>query len=159
MTRAASSIPLLRLRRDARRQAEHDSSEASCARPPLPPRPRTRGDCRFGARPCPWLSCRYHLAMEVTSAGTVRLPHPHASLAELEETCVLDVAELGARQLHHHRGPLGANSGGSHHWTTLERIGLLLNVTRERVRQIEVRALRKVAAALEALGHGREDLL
>lgn len=37
------------------------------------PRPTTRGDCGQEARPCPWVGCRHHLALEVAeSKGTKR---------------------------------------------------------------------------------------
>lgn len=37
------------------------------------PRPTTRADCEQEARPCPWVGCRHHLALEVAeSKGTQR---------------------------------------------------------------------------------------
>lgn len=101
-------------------------------------RPRVRADCLpggcNGARPCPWAGCAFHLALSVTDAGSLRLEHPGREVWELAETCALDVAERGG--------------------ATLEEVGDLVNLTRERVRQIEVRAarrLRRPAAALEGL--------
>lgn len=32
-------------------------------------RPRTRGDCKDGPRPCPWVSCRHHLLLEIAKHG------------------------------------------------------------------------------------------
>jgi hypothetical protein len=32
------------------------------------PRPTTRAECRDEARPCPWVSCRHHLLLEVEEA-------------------------------------------------------------------------------------------
>ncbi|MGN6107941.1 MAG: hypothetical protein ACTHU0_22725 [Kofleriaceae bacterium] len=32
------------------------------------PRPKTRADCRAEARPCPWVSCRHHLLLEVAAS-------------------------------------------------------------------------------------------
>jgi hypothetical protein len=91
----------------------------------VPPPPATRGDCQGGPRPCPMASCRYHLAIEVVGRkGSLLLNHPHRELDELPATCALDVADEGT--------------------TTLERVAELLNLTRERVRQIEVIALAKV---------------
>ena len=48
-------------------------------------RPKTRSDCRNGPRPCPWTSCRLHLAS--------------FSSASSQETCALDVADRGAHTL------------------------------------------------------------
>jgi hypothetical protein len=79
-------------------------------------RPATRGDCAGGQRPCPWVSCRHHLYLDVSEDGAVRLNFPHLEPWELEQTCSLDVAEDER---------------------ALERVGAMLNVTRERVRQLE----------------------
>lgn len=84
-------------------------------------RPKKRGDCENGPRPCPWALCKYHLYLDVNPhTGTIRFNHPDKELWELEETCALDLT--GEEQ-------------------TLQRIGELLNVTRERARQIEMRGI------------------
>lgn len=87
-------------------------------------RPRTRGDCIGGPRPCPWASCRYHLALDLSDEGHgIKFNFPDAAddFSDLPETCALDVAEQGD--------------------VTLEQVGEYLNVTRERIRQIEISAL------------------
>ena len=78
-------------------------------------RPQTRAECPTG--PCPWVSCRYHLYLDVGRRGELILNQPGKEPDELEETCALDLAE---------RGPM-----------TLAEIGELLSVSREAVRQIE----------------------
>lgn len=88
-----------------------------------PPLPETRGQCRGGIRPCPHTQCDYHLWL-VRRVRTEQGMRPHTSLAEMPETCSLDVADR-----------LGS---------TLEQVGHILSLTRERVRQIEVRALAKL---------------
>lgn len=87
-------------------------------------RPRTRGDCQEGLRPCPWVGCRHHLFLDVTPAGNVTTNFPDLEVEQLVETCALDVADQGGE--------------------TLEATGEVLNVTRERIRQIEVRALARL---------------
>lgn len=55
-------------------------------------RPKTRGDCAGGPRPCPWASCRYSLLLDVTEGGTIKV---NGELEEMRETCALDVADRG----------------------------------------------------------------
>jgi hypothetical protein len=93
-----------------------------------PDRPRTRGDCVGGERPCPWVSCRHHLALDVTSAGSLRIAYPDVELEDMAATCSLDVADQGGM--------------------ALEDIGEVVNLNRERVRQIEEKALRRVKFGL-----------
>lgn len=109
-----------RAARAARRHAEQHARTAQQAEDDATlaehERPRTRGDCEGGPRPCPWAGCRYHLALEINpETGKIKLQH--SEVWELEHTCALDVAERGGM--------------------TLEQVGSVLNVTRERVRQIE----------------------
>jgi hypothetical protein len=92
-------------------------------------RPRTRADCARIPRPCPFALCRHHLALEVSHAGGLKENFPGVEFYELEETCSLDVAERGG--------------------LTLEAVGRLVNVTRERLRQMETAALLKLRTGIE----------
>jgi len=95
------------------------------------PRPRTRGDCAGVERPCPFISCQHHLYLDVSPrTGAIKLNYPDLEPDELppNASCALDIADVGG--------------------STLERVGELMNLTRERVRQVEVRALAKVRAAI-----------
>lgn len=87
----------------------------------LSARPRTRGDCIGGVRPCPWHGCRHHLAIDITEAGSIKLLNEDGLATD---SCSLDVADRGEQ--------------------TLDVVGQLLNVTRERARQIEVTGLRRL---------------
>lgn len=81
-------------------------------------RPATRGECMGTDRPCPFVSCRHHLYLDVLEdSGNIKLNFPDLEPEQLGDSCSLDVAD---------RGP-----------STLERTGELMNMTRERVRQIE----------------------
>ena len=81
-------------------------------------RPRTRADCERGPRPCLFVSCKHHLYLDVNPrSGSVKLNFPDKELWELAETCALDVADRGG--------------------ITLEEVGVIMNLTRERVRQVE----------------------
>jgi ABC-type transporter Mla MlaB component len=80
-------------------------------------RPRTRGDCEGGVRPCPWASCRHHLLVHVDAAGRLVQPFGEASLEDLADTCALDVAD---------RGP-----------QTTVATAQALGISRSRVQQIE----------------------
>lgn len=91
--------------------------------PILTEKPRTRSECGE-QRPCPYVSCRYHLYLDVNEeTGSVRINFKYGELWEMKETCALDVAERGG--------------------ITLEEIGAIVGLTRERIRQVEVRAMMK----------------
>jgi hypothetical protein len=88
-------------------------------------RPETREDCRLGERPCPYVSCKYHLYLDVNPrTGSIKLNFPDLEVWELPETCALDVAERGGM--------------------TLEEVGELVNLTRERIRQVESAGIDKI---------------
>ena len=107
------------------------------------PRPKTRAECVNGPRPCPWVSCRYHLYLDVDpETGAIKL-NTNAEPWEMAESCVLDVAERGSQT---------CSSDGA----TLEEVGELLSVTRERIRQIEAKAMRHMRLAVARKGLSRE---
>ena len=87
-------------------------------------RPRCRGDCADVPRPCPYVGCKWHLYLDTTDRGHVKLNFPDLEPWELTESCALDVAEEGG--------------------VVLEAVGAAMNVTRERIRQIQFRALNKL---------------
>ncbi|HYO96080.1 MAG TPA: sigma factor-like helix-turn-helix DNA-binding protein [Polyangiaceae bacterium] len=117
------SIRVARVGRDERERAARRSLELEASLQ----RPRLRNECQNGPRPCPYVACRHHLYLDVSpSTGTIKLNFPDLEVWELAESCALDVAESGAQPL--------------------ERTSTLLNVTRERVRQIEAVALAKLHA-------------
>ena len=88
-------------------------------------RPKLRADCAEGERPCPYVSCKYNLYVDVNPrTGSVKMNLPDKELWELAETCALDVADRAG--------------------ITLEEVGVIMNLTRERVRQLEMRGLAKL---------------
>lgn len=93
-------------------------------------RPLTRGDCLEGGmneqRPCPYVGCKYHLYLDVQATGNVRMNFVGREIEDLEHTCALDVADDGG--------------------ATLESVAQLLSISRERIRQIEDKAMRKLKA-------------
>lgn len=98
-----------------------------------PDAPKTREECRGGLRPCPWLGCKYHLGIGRMSKYGMRLntnvvdedgvPWPDA------QTCTLDLAEEDG--------------------ITLDAVGTILGLTRERVRQIESSGIEKMRESWE----------
>jgi len=93
-------------------------------------RPRTRADCINGPRPCLFVSCKHNLYLDVNpETGSIKLNFPDKEIWELEHTCALDVAEKGG--------------------ITLEEVGEIMNLTRERIRQVETRGLAKLREATE----------
>jgi hypothetical protein len=90
-------------------------------------RPRTRSECADAPRPCPYVSCQHHLFLDVSArTGAIKLNFPDLEVWEMTETCALDVADRGG--------------------TTLEEVGAIMNLTRERIRQVEVKGLAKLSA-------------
>jgi len=93
-------------------------------------RPKTRADCVNGARPCVFVSCKYNLYLDVNpETGSIKLNFPDKEIWELPYSCALDVAEKGG--------------------ITLEEVGDIMNLTRERIRQVETRGLTKIKEATE----------
>jgi hypothetical protein len=89
------------------------------------PRPKTRAECRGEARPCPWVACKFHLYLDVNpETGSIKINFPDLEPEDMKDTCSLDVAERGG--------------------ITLEEVGEIMNLTRERIRQVEVRGLLKL---------------
>lgn len=99
--------------------------------------PAARRDCRGGIRPCPWVSCRFHLYLDVNpNTGSIKLNFPDLEPWELKTSCALDVAEEGEGR-------------------SLEDLGRLMNVTRERARQIERGALAVISGVVGLERGGR----
>lgn len=101
-------------------------------------RPRTRGECGT-ERPCPWVSCRHHLYLEVTKTGSIRL-NTEQEAWEMAQSCALDIVDAPRPRL------LRTYEGELH--LTLDEIAAQLHLTRERVRQIEEDALAKLKTQL-----------
>ncbi len=100
-------------------------------------RPRSRADCANGPRPCMFISCKNHLNLDVNpSTGSIKLNFPDKEVWDLAETCALDVADRGG--------------------ITLEEVGSIMNLTRERIRQVETRGLLKLRAISEDEPRGGE---
>lgn len=88
-------------------------------------KPRTRSECKDMERPCPFVSCKYHLYIDVHPVrGSIKLNFPDVEIWEMTETCALDVADRGG--------------------ITLEEVGEIMNLTRERVRQVETAGLARL---------------
>lgn len=96
-------------------------------------RPVTRAECSQGEyadRPCPFVSCKYHLFLDVSErTGAIKLNFPDLEVWDLPESCALDIADRGG--------------------ITLEEVGVIMNLTRERIRQLETKGLAKLKALNE----------
>ncbi len=92
------------------------------------PSPVTRAECGPDTRPCPFVSCKHHLYLDVNpDTGSIKINFPDLEVWEMAETCSLDVSDRGG--------------------ITLEEVGEIMNLTRERIRQVEVRGLLKLKMA------------
>ena len=88
-------------------------------------RPKTRAECAEELRPCPWVACKFHLYLDVNpETGSIKINFPDLEPWDMKDTCSLDVAQRGG--------------------ITLEEVGEIMNLTRERIRQVEVRGLLKL---------------
>ena len=115
----SKTIAMKRLTREELRQG-------ALMYPPVDiPRPTSRAECREDIRPCPWVACKHHLYLDINpETGSIKINFPDLEPWELKHTCALDVAERGG--------------------ITLEEVGEIMNLTRERIRQVEVRGLLKL---------------
>lgn len=115
----SKTIAMKRLTREELRQG-------ALMYPPVDiPRPTSRAECREELRPCPWVACKHHLYLDINpETGSIKINFPDLEPWELKHTCALDVAERGG--------------------ITLEEVGEIMNLTRERIRQVEVRGLLKL---------------
>jgi hypothetical protein len=83
---------------------------------------------------------QHHLYLDVSArTGAIKLNFPDLEVWEMTETCALDVADRGG--------------------TTLEEVGAIMNLTRERIRQVEVRGLLKLKMASPSPEELGRDLL
>lgn len=137
--RRPKSLGLKPLMPHEQRQKEIDDADPEIAALRAQ-RPRTRGDCVGGPRPCPWVSCAHHLALHVTPAGAAKVMFPDGDggvdFDIMAETCTLDVADR------------------------LEELSLiktaeLMGLTQARVHQVDGWARRKTAAEFAAPAAGR----
>jgi len=90
-----------------------------------PCKPKNRLQCVNSERPCVFVSCRYNMFLDVTNK---RIKYYSQDPTEMEHSCALDLAD---------------ECGGMR----LEEIAACLNLSRERVRQIQDNALRKIMYA------------
>jgi hypothetical protein len=87
-------------------------------------RPACRTECVNAVRPCPWVSCRYNLFLDVRADGVIKLNFPGREPDEMTTSCALDLADDGPR--------------------TLDAVAVLMGMSRERARQIEDRAMSQI---------------
>src|SRR5215475_10281499 len=131
--RRSQTMSRKEMARELRRRrlaGEVDPEEQELLRSVESSRPRTRAYCVNGPRPCRLVSCKHNLYLDVNpETGSIKLNFPDKEIWELEHTCALDVAEKGG--------------------ITLEEVGEIMNLTRERIRQVETRGLMKPREATD----------
>lgn len=135
-------------------------------------RPKTRADCIDGPRPCPWIGCRYHLAITADpDRESVKETFPEMNilsdpegpglqyLEEIMGTCALDIADkhddgtqgigglIALYQAASSGKPIGQTPG-----MTIEETGRVLNISVERTRQIASSAMQTMRVKLRRFG-------
>lgn len=93
-------------------------------------KPRTRADCSQVPRPCPFVSCRYHLYLDVFPSHRIGLNFPGTEVHKLKHSCALDEAEADG--------------------LFLNEVACRMGLSGERVRQLEEMALDKLYLACMA---------
>jgi predicted DNA-binding protein (UPF0251 family) len=96
-------------------------------------RPKTYGDCveaELGTKdtPCPFVGCKNNLYLDVSEDGSIN--HSHSDISDMPETCALRAVDA-------HRSGMSTNE-----------IAEVLGVTRQRVHQIEVSALKSIQKSI-----------
>lgn len=134
-------------------------------------RPKTRADCIDGPRPCPWIGCRYHKAIDVNPHnGSMKEVFPDLGiladpegpgLEQMEQlvgTCALDTCDemddgtagIGGLILLNQAAssgrPLGQTPG-----MTIQETATKLNLSIERTRQISAAAMQNMRVHLRVL--------
>lgn len=123
----ASTLNLERVTKQKLAQWRADEPDDGRRRLPL-----TRSECIDEERPCRYISCKWHMFLDVNqNKGSLKFNFPDLfepdgtpRLEGMLETCALDVADRGG--------------------VTLEALAERMNMTRERIRQIEKDIIKKL---------------
>lgn len=110
-------------------------------------RPRKRGDCVDGPRPCPWFDCAHHLWAVTDSHGrpsTKKQGKRFAIVPFTTETCALDIAERQA---------------GRPRELSFAIIGEVLGVSDDMASRIFRRAVRKLRRVGVMVDGGEAELM
>ena len=127
---AGASGGRVRARADDLDRARLSKTELNRGREPYPEEDYWRAEdarreCAEMERPCPFVACKYHLYIDVHPVrGSIKINFPDVEVWEMTDTCALDIADRGG--------------------ITLEEVGQIMNLTRERVRQLETQGLAKL---------------
>ena len=120
-------------------------------------KPRLRLECLDKPRPCPWVSCKFNLMIDVSEAGSLVFNYPSGkkgkarrrpdAISQRARTSLFDdTAETFVDHAIQRKLPSCLLDVVDQHGDiTLEDVGNLMSITRERVRQIETKALMNFA--------------
>lgn len=141
---------------------------------PMLKRPETVGDCRHAVRPCPWVSCRFNLLIDVLEDGSIVINAKYrrpdgaqrviAAKPETEERFQDEIEDAIEVWFDEPTPPVRSCvlDETMHRYSDdkqLDEIAELMFVSRERIRQIEAAALIKVRRRCEELDISFADLM
>lgn len=106
----------------------------------------TRGDCIGGPRPCPLVSCKFNTYLDAKENGDVVINYGNRLPEDVppDKSCLLDMidANRGNTPVDRDASDVVRHKIDGH--MTLEEIADVMNLTRERVRQIEMYTFQKL---------------
>lgn len=128
-------------------------------------KPRIRWECKQGPRPCPWMSCRYNTVIDdIRLSADGKEAHISVGAKNKRGKGLLRASDEKVLELWESYAERGVSNCvldhvENEHCMTLEEVGQVYGLTRERIRQVEYKGLKRVAKKDRILGRILSDNL